>query len=291
MTADMFEHEEFSQKERQVGTKQAFKRLIPFLLEHKKRLITSLILLAIATGLSVSWPLLLQEALGEPLDTGNTTMLLYYAGAIAILQLVALILQYLMRIKLEVIGQDIMLSLKRKLFDHVLSLDVSFFHRKPVGRLMARIESDTESLRLLFTNSVVLVVADLLLLVGIYAILFYTHWRLSAILFITIPTIGLLVWIFHRLTSHRFLEVRKRMAEVTAALTEFLHGMSIVQIFHRGQWARDKVFQTNKRKFDEDAWANIAVVIFFNSVFLFEYVKIGLVLIFASVWNIPFRAM
>lgn len=291
MTADMFEHEEFSQEEKEVGTKQAFKRLIPFLLEHKKRLTSSLILLAIATGLSVSWPLLLQSALGEPLDTGNTSLLVYYAVAIAAIQVVALILQYIMRVKLEVIGQDIMLSLKQKLFDHLLSLDISFFDKNPVGRLMARVESDTESLRLLFTNSVVLVVADFLLLIGIYSILFYTHWRLSAILFISMPAIGFLVWIFHRLTSHRFLEVRKRMAEVTASLAEFLHGMSIVQIFHQGQWARDKVYQANKRKFDEDAWANIAVVIFFNSVFLFEYIKIGLVLIFASVWNIPFETI
>lgn len=291
MTADIFEHEEFTKEEKEVGTRQAFKRLIPFLLEHKRRLLTSLILLAIATGLSVSWPLLLQKALGEPLDTGNVRMLVYYAAAIAAIQIVALILQYIMRVKLEVIGQDIMLSLKRKLFDHLLSLDISFFDKNPVGRLMARVESDTESLRLLFTNSVVLVVADLLLLIGIYSILFYTHWRLSAILFISMPAIGLLIWIFHRLTSHRFLEVRKRMAEVTAALTEFLHGMSIVQIFHQGRWAREKVYRANKRKFDEDAWANIAVVIFFNAVFLFEYIKIGLVLIFASVWNIPFATI
>ena len=75
MTADMFENEEFNLKEKQVGTKQAFMRLIPFLMEHKKRLISSLILLAIATGLSVSWPLLLQEALGKPLDNGDVSML------------------------------------------------------------------------------------------------------------------------------------------------------------------------------------------------------------------------
>lgn len=291
MTADMFEQEEFSQAERQVGTKEAFKRLVPFLLEHKKRLIISLILLAIATGLSVSWPLLLQDALGAPLENGSVNKLIGYAIAIAIIQLVALGLQYLMRVKLEVIGQDIMLSLKRRLFDHLLSLDVSFYDRNPVGRLMARVESDAESLRMLFTTTVVLVVADLLMLTGIYAILFYTHWRLASILFISIPIIALMIWQFNKRTSPRFLEVRKKMAEVTAALAEFLHGMSIVQIFHRGQWARDKVYRANRIKFKHEAFVSIGVTLFFNAVFLFEYIKIGLVLIFAAIWNIPFATI
>ena len=107
MTADMFENEEITQAEQEVDTKQAFRRLIPFLLEHKRRLIVSLVLLAIATGLSVSWPLLLQKALGDPIDNKDISALGYYALAIAVIQLLALVLQYLMRIKLEVIGQDI----------------------------------------------------------------------------------------------------------------------------------------------------------------------------------------
>jgi ATP-binding cassette subfamily B protein len=69
------------------------------------------------------------------------------------------------------------------------------------------------------------------------------------------------------------------MAEVTASATEFLHGMSIIQIFHRGAYARQRFFRTNEIKFTEDAYVNIAVCIFFNTVFLFEYVKIGLIVL------------
>jgi ABC-type multidrug transport system fused ATPase/permease subunit len=58
--------------------------------------------------------------------------------------------------------------------------------------------------------------------------------------------------------------------------------MSIIQIFHRGQYARRRFFRANEAKFSEDAYVNIAVCIFFNSVFLFEYVKVGLVLLLGS---------
>ncbi|MCK4655698.1 MAG: ABC transporter ATP-binding protein, partial [candidate division Zixibacteria bacterium] len=94
----------------------------------------------------------------------------------------------------------------------------------------------------------------------------------------------ILIVIFERKTTPRFLEVRKRMAEVTAQLTEFLHGMSIIQIFHRGAYARSRVDRANRLKFDEDVYVNVAVVIFFNTVFFFEYVMVALVLFFGALW-------
>ena len=108
---------------------------------------------------------------------------------IAAIQGVTIVLQYIQRIKLEIIGQDIMVALKRKLFDHILGLDVAFFDRNPVGRLMARIESDTESLRMLFTNTVVLLVGDLILVIGIFGVMFYYSWRLTLILASIIPIV------------------------------------------------------------------------------------------------------
>jgi len=282
MTSDFYENEQITQAEADIGTRRAFNRLIPFLKEHRRSLTIAFGLLAVTTILSLIWPILLKEAIDGPLTVGDISGLLWLAAAIAVLQIVTVVLQYFLRVRLEIVGQDIMLELKQRLFDHILQLDIAFFDRNPVGRLMARIESDTESLRLLFTNTVLLVVADFLLVAGLYGVLFWYNWRMASILVMVVPVIGLITWIFHRLTTHRFLEVRKRMAEITATLTEFLQGMSIIQIFHRGAYARKKVFDVNKAKFSEDARVNIAVCLFFNTVFFFEYVKIGLALFFGA---------
>jgi len=282
MTSDLYENEQITEAEADIGTRRAFGRLVPFLKVHKVSLSIAFGLLALTTLLSLVWPILLKEAIDGPLTEGDIRGLLHLAGAIALLQIVTVVLQYFLRVRLEIVGQDIMLELKQRLFDHILKLDIAFFDRNPVGRLMARIESDTESLRLLFTNTVLLVVADFLLVAGLYGVLFWYNWRMASLLIMVIPVIGVITWIFHRLTTHRFLEVRKRMAEVTATLTEFLQGMSIIQIFHRGAYARKKVFDANKAKFSEDAWVNLAVCLFFNTIFIFEYVKIGLVLLFGA---------
>ncbi len=294
MTSAYFEDEDKLPGSQEVGWRTALRHLAPLLTKHRWRLGLCLGLLLGATFLSLAWPYLIQQAIDGPLqvelsrEAGEPRFrpLLLYGAAILVIQALALLFLYLQRVKLEGIGQDIMLDLRRRLFHHILRLDIGFFDQNPVGRLMARVESDTESLRLLFTNTVVLVVGDLILVAGIWAVMLYKHTQLALVVLGAFPLISGLIYIFHRLTTHRFLEVRKRMADVTATLAELLHGMSIIQIFHRGEYARRMVFRANERKFGEDAFVGIAVCVFFNTLFLFEYIKIGLILLLGAMWGV-----
>ena len=283
MTTEFYEDEKTAE-EKQIRSRDAFAQLLPFLKEHKGRLSGCMLLLTVATLLSIYWPILIKQALDIDIKNSDFTGLLWTVALIGLIQSVTLLLQYFQRIWLEIIGQDIMVALKTRLFGHILSLDVSFFDRNPVGRLMARVESDTESLRMMFTNTVVLLIGDVILVAGIFGVMFYYSWRMASILILIIPIVGTLIFIFERKTTKRFLEVRKKMAEVTGTLTEFLHGMSIIQIFHRGAYARKRVNRVNYLKFKEDSYVNMAVILFFNTVFLFEYVMIGLVLFFGVLW-------
>ncbi len=285
MSAALYEDDQVSTlTEKEISSRAAFGRLLPLLKNHLRGLSVCLVLLIAATGLSLVWPILLKRAVDVDIASGSFTALLGTAAMIGVIQAVTLIFQYIQRVKLEVIGQNVMLDLKRRLFDHILALDVSYFDRNPAGRLMARVESDTEALRLMFTNTVVLLVGDLLLVVGIYAVMFYYSWRLALILLVMIPLVALLVYIFAKVTTQRFFEVRKKMAEITAKITEFIHGMSIVQIFHRGAYARSVVNEANRLKFADDAYVNIAVCLFFNTVFFLEYLEIATVLFFGVMW-------
>ena len=283
--AEFYEDEKISAEERDIGSRQAFGRLLPLLKEHSKGLALCLIFLTVATLLSLYWPILLKRAVDVDIKNKDLNGLLVTALLIGLIQVVTIVLQYIQRIKLEIIGQDVMVALKTKLFDHILSLDVSFFDKHPVGRLLARVESDTESLRMMFTNTVVLMVGDVILILGIYGVMLYHSWRLALVLGCVAPIILILIVIFERVTTKRFLNVRKKMAEVTATLTEFLHGMSIVQIFHRGTYARRKVDDANRAKFDEDTFVNFAVIVFFNLVFFFQSVMFALVIFFGDQWR------
>jgi ATP-binding cassette subfamily B protein len=285
MSSEFYENEQMNQSERSLSTKEAFSGLLPFLNKHKRSLLYCLLLLVVVTLLSLFWPVLLKRAIDVNIKNNDMSGLLFTVIIIGLIQGATLILQYIQTIRLETIGQDIMVELKQKLFDHILSLDIAFFDKNPIGRLMARIESDTESLRMLFTNTVVMLLGDLVLVLGIFIIMLYYSWRLTVILLFFAPFIAGFTLLYTRLTSRRYLEVRKRMAEVTANLTSFLQGISIIQIFQRGDYAREKLNSSNKRKFKHDSFINMAASVFFNIVFLFETIAIGLVLYFGSVWS------
>ncbi len=294
MSTTLSDDKENESTETLIGGGEAFRRLTPHLLKHRKRLLFSFGLLLLVTLGSIAWPLLVQRTIDGPLSEGvanggsafDWAPLILLGLAVFFIQAVTVYLQYVQRVNLETIGQDIMLGLRTKLFGHVLRQDVSFFDRQPVGRLMARVESDTESLRLLFTNVVILVIGDLLLMVGIAGLMFATHARLAAALVSLYPITALTLYVFHRITTPRFLAVRTRMAEVTATLTEFLHGIAIIQIFHRGEYVREKLRQVNEEKFKVQAYAEVAVCVLFNTVFFFEFLKIGLVLLLGSLWHV-----
>lgn len=284
MTSEFYEDEEMTSRERDLGSKEAFGKLLPLLKEHKKKLFICFGLLAGSTLLSLYWPVLMKRAIDVNIKGSDYSGLIFTVILIGIIQAVTLVLRYLQTIKLEIIGQDVMVRLKKKLFDHILDSDISFFDKNPIGRLMARIESDTESLRMMFTNTVVMLMGDLILVVGIFFVMLYYSWKLTLMLTSLLPVFAILIYIFEKTTSPRFLAVRKRMAVITATLTEFLHGMSIIQIFHRGEYVKRKMSEVNRSKFKMESQAEIIVVMFFNSIHFLEYVMIAMTLYFGVKW-------
>jgi ABC-type multidrug transport system fused ATPase/permease subunit len=112
----------------------------------------------------------------------------------------------------------------------------------------------------------------------------YYSWKLTLILTAFFPIFVVLIIIFEKTTSPRFLAVRKRMAEVTATMTEYLHGMSIIQIFHRGEYVKNRMSAVNELKFRAESRAELIVVAFFNSIHFLEYAMIAMVLFFGVKW-------
>ncbi len=285
MSQDIFEDQKLTPEEQAISSRRAFASLLPLLYEHRGQLFIAFALLVIATLLGLAWPVLLKHAFDVNITSGDYAGLIWTTLAIAAMQGLTLYLSYVQRIKLETVGQNVMLELKQRLFGHTLGLDVSFFDRHPVGRLMSRVESDTEALRMMFTTTAVALIGDVLLIVGTFSVMFYYSWRLTMILVCIVPVVAVTLYIFYRITTPRFLEVRKKMAEITATLTEFLHGMQIIQIFNRGQYAREKLNAVNAEKFKNDSFAEIGVVVFFNFVAFTQYLAIGLVLFFGIAWS------
>ncbi len=267
------------EQEKGFSSTQAFKALLPLLKPYRRRLIFNMILLAASTSMSIVGPLLIKRALDIDIPGKDSSGLIRTAVIYAALQLVFVVASYWQRVHLEIIGQDAILKLKQRCFDHIIGRSVSFFDRNPVGRLLSRVESDGESLRQLFTSTVVMLVGDVILIVAMFTVMFYFDWRLTLVVLAYAPIVVVLLYIYQRYTNPRFLEVRRRMADIIATITEYLQGMSIVQIFNRQKLARDRVNEANRQKYRADAAVNIANTTFFNLVFFIERVSIASVIL------------
>ncbi len=158
-------------------------------------------------------------------------------GTIAALYLIALIasflLEYLQTWTMQLIGQRIMFDLRMQLASHLHRLDLKFYDRNPVGRLMTRLTTDVDVLNELFTSGVVSVFGDVFTLIGIMAVLIWMDWRLAIAAFSVLPLIVAITQWFRVNARESYRTVRTWIARINAYLQERITGMATVQLYRR----------------------------------------------------------
>jgi ABC-type multidrug transport system fused ATPase/permease subunit len=131
------------------------------------------------------------------------------------------------------IGQGIVLGLRRDLFIHLTSLSLRYFSEQRAGWIIARLTSDVDALSDALSQGLPTLGANLVLLPTAIVAVFIVDWRLGMIAFIVLPPALILTRWFQRASSVAQLEVRERIATVTAHMAESISGMAIVQAFNR----------------------------------------------------------
>ena len=149
-------------------------------------------------------------------------------------------------------GQRIMFDLRMAIYRHLQRLDLRYYDRNPVGRLMTRVTSDVDALNDLFTSGVVTIFGDMFTLVGIMAVMLWMDWRLALVSFAVLP----LIVARHAVVPEQRPRVLPRrcaawIARINAFLQENITGMSTVQLFRReaANFARfDEIDRTAPRR-------------------------------------------
>lgn len=208
-------------------------RLLAYLKPYKWRVagMVAAALAAIVTALIL--PYLLKIGIdwyiiGRDLK-GLAGLALVYA-AVSVVQYLGLYFQGSLMVR---IGQQAIFDLRQDLFEHLQRLSLSFFDRQKAGRIMIRVTNDVNALEELLSSGVSTAFADSFTLVGLLGVMFWIDWRLSLIIFLTLP-ITAWVAIFLR---NRMLEVsrliRKKLSAVNSNLNESLQGIRVTQAFTR----------------------------------------------------------
>src|SRR5438445_790826 len=184
---------------------------------------------------------------------------------------------YTQMVLMNLMGQYIMYDLRKEIFSHLQRLDVQFFDRNPVGRLMTRVTTDVDALNDMFTAGFVAIFGDIFVLVGIVIVLFWMNWRMALVLFSITPLIVLVSIWFRRGARLTYRQVRARIAAINAFLQEHISGMSTVQLFNREEREMEKFDELNARHRDANIDSIFYYAVFYPVIELIQSVGIALI--------------
>src|SRR5438034_593336 len=202
-------------------------------------------------------------------------------NAAALIYLVTLVagfgVLYTQMVMMNLMGQYIMYDLRKEIFRHLQRLDVQFFDRNPVGRLMTRVTTDVDALNDMFTAGFVAIFGDIFVLLGIVIVLFWMNWRMALVLFSITPLIVLVSIWFRRGARATYRQVRARIAAINAFLQEHISGMSTVQLFNREAREAEKFDELNARHRDANIDSIFYYAVFYPLIELIQTIGIALI--------------
>lgn len=231
----------FSDEEKRVSLADLalFRALLPYVRPYAWMLALTTFLVFLVTGFELLQPWLIQQAIdgfilvsGDPgvkilgFDIERFSVFGLWFGAVI---LGGFVLDFGQAMFMEYTGQKIMLNLRCRLFDHMTDLPVAYFDKNASGRLVARVAGDIENMNEMFTSVLIFIFRDLLLMAGVFGILFFTNHRLTFYLSLIVPVVFAGVVYFSGILRRVFRTLRQKTAEINHRFSEAITGIRVIQ--------------------------------------------------------------
>lgn len=237
------------------------RRLLAYVMPYWPAATLALLLLLINSVLQVLGPLITKAAVDRYLvpvkfgpdlpfthllsndpRTGLAELGLVYLAII----IVGMFLQFGQHYLMQWTGQHAMLSIRRVLMAHLQELDVAYFDRNPVGRLVTRVTNDVSTLNELFSSAVVAIIGDVLMITVVLIAMLKLDVGLTIVLLLAAPFVVLATVIFRRSVSRNYRRIRVAVAKINTYIQEQVSGISVVHLFNRQQRSEAEFEKINR---------------------------------------------
>ena len=239
------------------------KRLYDFVRPYQSRFYGLIGVILLGAALAPITPLLIRQTIDNDIAGAN------YGGLVMMLSVMVGVLviqagvQFANTYLSGWLGQHVIRDVRVQLYDKILGLRLKFFDNTPIGRLVTRTISDIETLADVFSEGMAAIAGDLLQLVLIIGVMFYTDWRLALISLSMVPLMLLSTYVFKEKIKASFNEVRTAVANLNSFVQEHISGMNIVQIFSSEKIEAEKFREIN----DVHRKANIRSIWYYSIYF------------------------
>lgn len=234
--------------DKKIPSRILFKRMIKYVKPEWAHFLLAFIFLAVNVAFNIAFPYLMGK-LTDNLQSPSISLKFIVSIAVGylIMAVVSQICTYIQSMILQKAGQRIVYKLRMEVYEHIISMSQRQFNQMPVGSLVTRVVSYTASLSDLFTNILVNLLKNILLIVGVYAFMFFISWKLSLVMLIFIAVVFVISYFFRKIIHKIFQQERQYISDLNAFLNENLSGMKIIQIFNQ-EIKKSKQFEVRNEK-------------------------------------------
>jgi len=260
------------------------KRIMVFFKGHGRSLFFAVLTVMLGVAMNASLPLVFREMIDKAIPSKEIRLVLIFASSYLVLLIGMGAVQYLQQLVVGYMGIDIVNNIKRVIFRHVLTLSISFFDKQGSGRLISRIESDSQKLFMLFSSIGLSLLAGFLNIIIAVSIMLFTNVKLTLIVLSISPVYLLGAYIVFSKMRPMFRKDRELYARIVGFLSEHIKAIPLLRNLNNLQWSINKFDKVNQEK----RWYEFKISILEQSVWfvmmLCPQVVIFLILYFSVGW-------
>src|SRR5690349_11041516 len=260
-------------------------RLLQYLRPYRGQALLALAAIIGGSVLQLAQPYLMKLAIDRYIPARDVAGINRIGIAYLLILVTSFCLEYSQTWLLQMTGQRIMFDMRRQIYAHLQRLDMRFFDRNPVGRLMTRVTTDVDVLNDLFTAGVVSIFGDVFTLLGIMIVLITMDWRLALVAFAVLPLIVIVTQWFRRHVRDSYRTVRTWIARINAFLQEHITGMSTVQLFRRERRSYDRFDEINRAHRDANIESIFYYAVFYPAIEVIGALASALIIWFGGGWT------
>jgi ATP-binding cassette subfamily B protein len=252
------------------------KRVFQYVKPYQRIFIISVILTILLAVLAPLRPILIGYTLDHHIITGDYSGLLNLTILMVILLVVQTGVQYSHTLLTNTLGQSAIRDLRINVFNHITKLRLKYFDNTPIGQLITRTVSDLETIAEIFSEGLIVIIGDILMVIVIIGVMIYQDWALSLVVLLPMPLLIIATSIFQKAIKSAFQEIRTEVSNLNTYLQEHITGVSIIQYFAREKQEYNKFLKINGRYRDANIRSNWYYSIFFPVVEIISAMSLGL---------------
>ena len=259
------------------------RRLLRYLRPHVWLVALALVVLLLAAGMAIVGPWITRVVIDEAIPSGDTRLLALLAGAFFGAVTFGFVLEYAQGVITTWLGQSVMYDLRREIFEKLQRVDLRFYDKNPVGRLMTRITNDVETLNELFSSGVVTVFGDVFTLLFIVGAMLSMNWRLALVTFSVLPFVFVTAFVFRAKIRTAYRDIRVRLARVNSFLHEHITGVRVSQLFNREEADAARLAELNQDYLSANLRSITYYALFFPVIQFFTSLALALIIWYGGV--------